>query len=379
MRLLWSSDHHTFHQITPTGHILGNLNTFLRKDNDLGKVDMVSFGGDFFERMVELPNQETHVVFNWGKEFLSYAHKANPNITVIWLEGTSSHDWRQPQHFLNLAPDGMDVRYIDSLCIEVFEHLDNMSIMFVPDNMGTLTPDEIWERALEVLSESGLDKVDQIHFHGAYEFQLHINARHKAHNLERWESIVRFCILAGHIHTPVRKGKLITSGSFDRTRHGEEHPKGGYVVDTDLKTGDFKATFWENKNALPYLTINVDPFITPKELLTLVGDFISEKNLPNSSQLRIMGGTATVVNPIVSVLNKEYPQFGFKAENEKKEDELVEEALFDTNVYTGTSLNKNNLKESLTPHVKDKFESLGIGMEEAYGVLEEFLCEQSAP
>lgn len=374
MRLLWSSDHHTFHQNTPTKHILKNLDVFLRKDHDLAKVDMVTFGGDFFERMVELPHQDTHTVFTWGKSFLKEAYKANPKITVVWLEGTSSHDWRQPQHFLSLAPEGMDVRYIDTLSIVKYDHLDGLTVMYVPDNMGALTPDEVWDRAIEVLNEAGLSQVDQIHFHGAFEFQLHVKARHKAHNLERWSSIVKYCILAGHIHTPVRKGKLITSGSFDRTKHGEEHPKGGYCIDFDLKTEYFEATFWENKGALPYLTLDVDQAITADDLITDIHAFIKKRKLPHNSQIRVMGGSALVVNPVISMLSKEYPYYTLKAENEKNEDELVEDALFSTAVYSGTSLTKESLPDSLFADnaVKEALAKHGISHTEARSILEEF-------
>jgi hypothetical protein len=374
-RLLWSSDHHTFHQTTPTGHVLNNLTVFLRKDHDLGKVDMVTFGGDFFERMVELPHTDTHVVFDWAKTFLAYAYKANPHITIVWLAGTSSHDWEQPRHFLNLAPEGMDVRYIDTLSIVTYEHLDGLTVMYVPDNMGALTPDEIWERAVQVLNEAGLEQVDQIHFHGAFEFQLLPKLRHKCHNLERWESITKYCILAGHIHTPVQKGKLYTSGSFDRTKHGEEHPKGGYCIDFDLKTEYFEANFWENKGALPYLTMNVDSEITADDLITDIHAFIKKRNLPRHSHIRVMGGSAMVVNPVISMLSKEYPQFTLKAQNEKNEDEILEEALFSTATYNGVSLTKASLPDSVfeAPSVKEELAKHNIDPAAARAILEEFL------
>ena len=375
MRLLWSSDHHTFHQTTPTGHILKNLDVFLRKDHDLAKVDMITFGGDFFERMVELPHQDTHVVFDWAKGFLNYAHKANKDITVVWLAGTSSHDWEQPKHFLNLAPEGMDVRYIDTLSIVTYDHLDGLTVMYVPDNMGSMTPDDIWERALEVLRESGLDMVDQIHFHGAFEFQLISKLRHKCHSLERWSSIVKYCILAGHIHTPVQKGKLYTSGSFDRTKHGEEHPKGGYCVDFDLKTEFFEAKFWENKGALPYLTMKVDSEITADDLITDIHSFIKKRQLPHNSHIRVMGGSAMIANPVISMISKEYPYFHFKAENEKKDDELLDDALFTTTVYNGVSFTKSSLPDSLldSSFVKENLGKHEISQEMARTVLEEFL------
>ena len=43
-----------------------------------------------------------------------------------------------------------------------------------------------------------------------------------------------------------------SSGSFDRNGHGEEYPKGAFVVDLNQEKKTFKAEFWENKKALPY-------------------------------------------------------------------------------------------------------------------------------
>lgn len=373
MRLLWSSDHHTLHHTTPTSHILGNLSTFLCKDNDLSKVDMITFGGDFFERVVESPNSDMFKVQDWGKEFLEKAWAANPDMTVVWLEGTSSHDRGQPRHFVNLAPKGMDVRYIDTLCIQVFENHDNLSVLYVPDNMGNLSPDTIWETALSVLKASDLDQVDLIHFHGGFDFQLHPKARHKAHQLERWETIARFGIFAGHIHVPIQTGKLYTSGSFDRTKHGEEHPKGGYVIDLDKETGHFNPVFYENKRALPYLTMVVSHDITPEQLIRDTHAFIRKHNMPHHSQLCIKNGSADVVNPIVGVLSREYPHLGIKADNTVSKGVLVDEALFDSSLYEGISLTRDNLKTSLLPEVEEEFKALGISNKEAFALLEEFL------
>ena len=372
MRFLWSSDQHTLHQVTPTPHILSNLTTFLQKENDLAKVDLVGFGGDFMERMVESPNADMFKVKDWGRDFLHDAFDANPKISVIWLAGTESHDAGQPRHFVNLAPRGMDVRYIDTLSIEVFPHLDDLSIMFVPDNMGSMTPDEIWEQALLVLKANNMTKVDLIFFHGGFTFQLHAQAQKNAHLLERWETIVNYGIFAGHIHKPVQKGKLYTSGSFDRTAHGEEHPKGGYVVDLDKKKNLFAPVFWENKNALPFLTMHVAPEITPERLITDIHTFIAARKLPPFSQLRVKGGRAEVVNPIIGVMGKDYPMIGFKAENEVEKGVSVDETLFDPTAYQGVSLTKDNLNGSLLPEVEARFAELGIDLEEAFEVLEEF-------
>ena len=373
MRFLWSSDHHTLHQTTPTQHVLSNLSKFLYKDNDLAKTSMIFFGGDFMERMVESPNADNFRIGEWGNDFLDRAYIANPKMTVVWLAGTESHDRGQPKHFLNLAPKGLDVRYIDTLCIETYPQHDNLTVMYVPDNMGKLTPDEIWENALKVLKAHDLDQVDLICLHGGFDFQLHPKARHKGHLLERWETIARYAIFAGHIHIPVQQGKLWTSGSFDRTAHGEEHPKGGYVVELDKAKEYFNPVFWENKNALPYLTIPVTKDITPEQLVVDIHNFIKDRKLPRHSQIRIKGGSALVVNPVVTVLEREYPFFGFKTEPEDNKDELVDDELFNHEAYTGISLVKDNLPEALLPEVDFRFAELSISEEDALSVLQEFL------
>lgn len=371
MRALWSSDQHTLSTSTPTRHILANLDTFHLKEHDLAEIDVIFFGGDFFDRMVERPNTDMYRVEEWATRFFRLCHKHN--VKVIMLAGTQSHDRGQPAHLAFNAPEGMSFDYVDTLCIKTYQEFDDLTIMYVPDNMGKMTPKEIWEKALQVLVDANLDMVDMIVFHGAFEFQLHTAARHKAHVLELWESIVRFYIFAGHIHTPVSVGKLRTSGSFDRTRHGEEHPKGGYVINLDKKAGTCEATFWENKNALPYLTMQVEPTVTPEQLISDIHQFIKARKLPRDSHLRIMGGAADVVNPVVSVLSHEYHYLNIKAENEVHKDVELDDKLFDKTIYEGITLTPLNTKEQLYSEVKNILVESDISQEEFYAVLGEFI------
>lgn len=373
MRILWSSDQHTLHQVTPTKHILSNLSRFLWQEHNPEQTDMYLFGGDFMERQVETPNEEFVEVMAWGKDFLQRVYDANKDAVVIWLEGTSSHDWEQPQHFLNVAPRGLDVRWVKTLCIQKFEQFDDLTIMFVPDNMGKLTPDEIWDMALKTLADAGLKKVDLIAFHGGFDFQLHAKAQKHAHILERWKSIVKFAIFSGHIHKPVQGDKHCSSGSFDRTAHGEEHPKGGYVVELDKKKNLFNPQFWENKRALPFLTIHVTEDVTAEALIQLVHEFIKLKKPMVNSQLRIKGGDSRVVNPILDMFKKDYPLYGWKAENAEAKDAIVEEQLFDAKVYKGVSLTKDNIEPSLFKDLEPKLISLNVSREEGVAVLKEFL------
>lgn len=369
-RILWSSDHHTLHQTTPTWHILGNLSTFYYNDHDLANVGLVIKGGDLMDRLVDSNHPDLFRVKEWNSEFLNKCHKHK--VAVLYLEGTSNHDWGQPKHLETVAPIDMDFRYVDTLSIQHYPQLNGLTVMCVPDNMGGLSIDEVWEKALVVLGEHKLDKVDVIAFHGTWEHQLPGHALGKKHSRARWESICNYLILSGHIHIPSVEGLVHSSGSFDRTGHGEEHPKGAYVVDLDMAKKTFKATFWENKKALPYVTLKVKPDITPEQLVIDLHQFIREKKLPPYAQVRVANGPGEVVNPIISVFQKEYPHLGFKSKNLKADGELVGEELFDEHAYEGVSITKDNISQTLWPEMSETFKNLGISEAEALEVLEGF-------
>lgn len=368
MRIQWSSDHHTLHKTTPTAHILSNMSTFYFKDHDLGTVDLVIKGGDLMDNLVDSNNPELFKVKEWGQNFLNKCKDANT--AVLLLEGTWSHEWGQPKHWETVAPLGMDFRYVDKLSIQHYPQLKGLTVMCVPDNMGGMTPDEVWELALSVLAEHKLKQVDVIAFHGTWAHQLPGHSLDKKHDPVRWESICKYLILSGHIHTPSIEGKIHSSGSFDRIGHGEEHPKGGFIVDLDQEKETYNVTFWENKKALPYVTLTVKETITPEQLVLDLRQFIKDKKLPYKGQVRVKGGPSDVVNPILAVFEKEYPHLGFKAKNLKSDNELMDEDLFKKDPYDGVSITRENIKETLWPEVSDEFTKLGISREEAEAILE---------
>lgn len=370
MRILWSSDHHTMHSTTPTRHVLGNMSTFYYKDHDLAQVDLVIKGGDLMDHLVETNNPDFFRLKEWGNHFLQECYERKT--AVIFLEGTYSHDWGQVKHFETVAPKGMDFRYVDTLSIQHYPELNGLTVMCVPDNFGSMTPDEIWERALSVLAEHKLEKVDVIAFHGTWEHQLPGHAMDKKHIRARWESICKYLILSGHIHIPSVEGMVHSSGSFDRIAHGEEHPKGGFVVDIDQEKETFTATFWENKKAYPYVTLTVKPDITSEKLVKDLHQFIKDKKMPFFGQVRVKGGRSEIVNPVLSVFEREYPHLGFKAKNLKAEGELVEEELFTEHSYEGVSVTKDNLVDVVWPVAEEAFTKAGVSKEEALNVLGEF-------
>lgn len=371
MRLLSSSDHHTLHRRLPTKHVLKNLSQFMYTDVDLNKVDIALFTGDIFDRSVENSNPEFLSVLEWFKQFFKRCEDTKTVVRIV--EGTSLHDWEQSKHIMLTASDKVDVKYFNELSIEVFPQFDNLSVMYVPDNMASKSPDEIWELALSVLAKHNLEKVDLIALHGGFYYQLPEKGRKHAHMESRWKTIVQYGIFSGHIHVPSSYENFIFSnGSFDRCRHGEEHKKGAWIIDLDLKTKYFKPTFWENKNALPFVTIKIDKEALPEDIVPYVKGILRKTKYPKGSQFRLSGGHKSIISPIISALEIEFDTYGFKDDSES-DDAIIDQELYSTTEYEGVSLDKGNLADYALPDVMTTLSNTDISEDEVRSVLKEFL------
>lgn len=372
MRLLSTSDWHTCHRRTPTAHIIKNVERWFYTDVDLNKVDLIVNIGDVFDKYVENDNEDFLYTLDHWKKFGKKAAKAKTIVRLV--EGTTLHDWRQSRYIqLAMDEENVDFKYIDKIEIEIFTQFNNLSVMYVPDNMAAKTPDEIWEIALTVLNANGLKKVDLIFIHGGFYFQLPEKGRKHAHMEERWESIVNIGIFNGHIHIPAFNGNMIrTNGSFDRIRHGEEHPKGGWDATIDTTTKKMEATFYENVNALPYTTIDINILDLPEHVVNKVKKLLQSRKWPKHSQFRIAGGSRAVVGPIVSSLSNEYPDYGF-VEKSETDDVIIEQELYEKSDYVSVALTPANLFSYLYPEVEPKVIGTDISESDLLGVLGEFL------
>lgn len=370
IKLVWMSDQHTVHQRTPTVHILSNMSDFFFKRVNLEETDVIVLGGDFFHRPVESSHPDLLMVLRWIAVFLELCKKYE--ITVIVLEGTSSHDFTQPEYFDIMKPEGCDVRYVNTLKVEYIESLD-LNILCVPDNFGKKTHDEIWELALKELSNKNLKEVDIVAFHGSFKYQLRPPFNKNSHIEARWESITKFFIFAGHIHKPSERGKIRVSGSFDRTAHGEEHPKGAYLASINKTTGEASTEFYNNTKALPYITIQVTPETSAVELYALFNKAIDVPYFPPYSQVRIMGGDNKTVAGFVEEISKVHDQIGFTIENNSKGDDITDETMYDDTEYEAVTLDKGNISDSLINYMTPEIENSDYSAAELDVLLQEFL------
>lgn len=341
---LLSTDHHNLHPHTPTRHILSNMDTFYYKENNLANIDFSVFNGDFFHDLA--PANDTNMLLcqRWIKRHLQKCH--DQKVHTIILEGTSSHDWGQPEIFDILKPkDSPYIKYVNTLSIIHYPDLD-IHVMCVPDNFGHTPTEQIYEQALKLLSAHGLTQVDFIFLHGGFDYQLPpiANKNGSLYDSAKWSALAKHAIFSGHIHKPSTKGNIYCAGSFDRTAFGEMHPKGAYRF--WFNKDEFKAEFWENKNALIYDKILINKEMDSKTVAKELNNYLS-KNPPKNTHIRLVGGSVSVTGPLINDYKEQYPQYFFDLENVKEDNIEIDDTLYTPEMYKGVVLNKSNLKDSL--------------------------------
>ena len=86
------------------------------------QLDIIILAGDVFDRQLQLAEDVVFEIHQWMCSFLALCKKYD--ITLIVLEGTPSHDWKQSEWFnqINLEYNiGADVHYAKTLDIAYFE------------------------------------------------------------------------------------------------------------------------------------------------------------------------------------------------------------------------------------------------------------------
>lgn len=343
------SDIHLAHPRTDTHHILERLRETFPDNEETAKLSAIFLNGDVFDRLMTLPQEEVDAIHDWVADFLSICVKYDILIRV--LEGTPSHDWRQSKIFVNVNKSfktPADLKYVDTLSIEVIEKLGDLSVLYVPDEWND-DASATYKQVRELLSLHGMDKVDLACMHGSFDYQLPIESI-KNHDLNNYFRVVNHFISIGHVHIrSERKGPkgvvCLAQGSLDRLSHGEESAKGHYraCIHPD---GNYH-WFVENTRARLYRTIDcreLDVEETIGELATLEGE-------PDKSNFRLVLRRGSVVHHGIKDVRARFPQFVITTQLEELK--TIEESATSTlpdiviRPITVTSTNVGNLVKEL--------------------------------
>ena len=310
------SDVHLGHAKTPTAHIVRNLLLAFPDNEDTGELDIIWIAGDLFDRRLALPDDSVALIKEWMHVFLRMCAKRE--IVVRVLEGTPSHDWKQPKLMAEINENAniyCDLKYMPSLDIEYIEKF-GIHVLYVPDEWRSENI-KTWYEVKDLLKKHNLEKVDFSIMHGAFGYQIPSNIvdMFETHDAEKYLSITRYLVFIGHIHHFSQYDRIIAAGSFDRLQHGEEEPK-GHVRATVNKDGTFKAKLVENKGAMTYLTI--DTTGASLEAIYKRLDVLVAK-VPKHSFIRIVADSTDTVFKSGSELKERYPDVSitFKSNQSK--------------------------------------------------------------
>lgn len=254
------SDLHLGHPHTLAQFIINNLGTVICDTPEFAKLDLLILAGDVFDRLLNLPQSDVRAIKLWIRFVLWLCMKHGVALRV--LEGTPRHDRKQSQIFEEIRQFcgfELDFRYVQGMEIEWHAGLEK-HILYIPDEYRHDCR-ETEEELREMMALMRLEKVDIAVMHGLFDFQLAEIARTRNpgifFNTEYFLSIVQHYVFIGHDHKFCQNDRIVIHGSYDRTGHGYETPK-GCVRATIAGPDERYLTFVENKGAKVYRTINVE-------------------------------------------------------------------------------------------------------------------------
>lgn len=315
LRCAFFSDVHLGHPKTPTPHTIAALDTLIIKNPEARKLDLIVIAGDLFDKGLQYTDSSVSNIQVWALRFLGFC--AVNNIVVRMLEGTPLHDRKQSANLIDLckgAGFNLDIKYVDTLQIEHLDSLD-IDLLYIPDEWRS-DPNETWLEVKEKLAEHHLDQVDLAIMHGMMPHQLPPGVKLEPHDNRRYESIVKYYVVIGHIHQPSFRGKVIAPGSTNRLTHGDEGKKGLWYVTLNEDPRLNEVVFKENKDALPYLTISCGGlgFDAAIEKIT---QQCNDLPIGSNVRLRVRGGDPTAA--LVEWGRKQYTGYNWTSQRKDVE------------------------------------------------------------
>lgn len=371
LKIFFISDVHLFNRRTTITYMLKNLYKYAVNETIFKDIDMFVISGDLLDR--ELPLGDTRVL-----EFQSFLIKLvnlciEHNVKLRILEGTPSHDRRQPAQLntiLKAHPKGakVDAKYVDTLSIERVPDW-GLDIMYLPDEWHN-DHDVIYEQVIELLHSKGLSQVDILVMHGMFDYQLPDGLNLPCHSTERYLALVKHYISIGHWHKASFLDKIFAQGSFDRISFNEEEMKGGVLAYINLlNPSKNKTKFIENKNAKIYKNINIVGLDKP----TVIKRLSEADSLPFDSFVRVELNKGTELLSLVDSMISERPNLNwskkFAKEKIKVKDGSVIPGLVKVTPINertigglvSDKLKAKNSSETTTSRIIDLLDALNVG------------------
>lgn len=214
------------------------------------KPDIIELDGDLTDKKLPMNSEAV----TWCNRFVDDVYQfTRGGTSVLLLHGTLSHDYLQINSYSHYQSDKF--RIYKTASSDVVEGLRYLILPeeSVPDPKKyykeLMTPKYPYDKG----AGHGMFKHAGSYAHE----QLDLKSKGVLWDAKDFEKIVRGIVSFGHIHTSMREGNVLYTGSFSRFNFGEEEPKGFYLIEYDRRTGESKVTFVENKLAPRYKDIEI--------------------------------------------------------------------------------------------------------------------------
>lgn len=307
-----ASDLHLAEIHIPTDLMTRNLDQYMTNESVLKDLDILIIAGDVFHRLLQNSDPLLDIIHSWITRLLFKC--GTYDVLLLIVEGTPSHDWRQSRFFIEQAINAkipVQVHYATTLSIQYIPRFD-INVLYVPDKLPQ-GPAQTFLDVKAMMRERELDHVDYAIMHGAFEHQLPSIVKEPTHCAADYLSIVKYLIFIGHVHTPSCFERILAAGSFDRTGHGEEHPKGWYHAQV-FDNGDFKVRHVENKGAMRFDTVSCHGLDARAAMALLVR---KAKSLPKGSAIRVTADRHDLVWGDFKLIARMHPEHMWTDEIDK--------------------------------------------------------------
>lgn len=266
---LWTQDIHFGVPSIPVGAVTKSFKTVYEAAKRRG-IKVVVIGGDITDRPLDLTTDYSIEFIEFGIWLLNDAQENG--ITIIVIEGTPSHDWKQARLLERLKASikaTTNLVYITTLSIVNLEDFGN--VLIVPDQWRPSTQTTLLE-VKALLKEKGLTQVDWAFMHGSFDYQVpeFLRKRLDLHDSLEYSKLVKKGIFIGHEHTRSSYLNINCAGSIERTKHGQEEEKGGLFVE-EIVQGKVHVEFIRNANAQIFKDLLVDD-LNPEQIFRKIED-----------------------------------------------------------------------------------------------------------
>lgn len=316
------------------------------------QIDVLMIAGDFWDTLLHMSAPSSLVAVVIIRELINLAYEKDFLIRV--LRGTITHDRNQNQFFQD-TEDGR-VRVFDNIAIEYLERYDQR-VLYMPDD---LPGDNVAEAKL-LMESMQLDRVDVVVHHGYFEHLLnHGKFKIPPNTLEvnKFNSIFHpKAILNGHVHRPGVYKNVVSGGSFERFAHGEEEPKGFYLITVDDQKAPATFTFIEDKEAMLFKTIDLTKYESVEEALPVYETWFHKlleqrTELTGVLHIRILAFTPLIGEVLSDWSHKQAKQLVITKPSLVKEEQVIQNNA--TELEELPQINRGNLGLMLFDFIKVK-------------------------